>query len=410
MATSFLRPGPRGNRWLQLASSSPTNPQITLAQREIARRSDLIAWLALGLLGVLVIVSPIAIGDNVALLVFLCFLAIQLAAICLNRMGHTTLAGIALVVSISGAIFLYMWSSPLGVTMGQLPNYDALAAGVVIAASVLPRRAGFVVAGIQSVAIVADYTLRPHNANVIADAALYPSMTIQTISLLVRPIALQFIFAVIAFLWVRGTDRAIQRADRAEEIARLEYREIERNRTLEEGVRYLHQTLALWAQGNLAPRVPAMPLLVLEQLRVDLNTYVERFGPALQSAYSLQRVHEEIYYLTAALEQWVHGRPVVWPTLSGTPLDHAIELLHRAIGGTIGSSSANHYAPQHPPYSSYGPRGSGPTQPSGPSGPNRPSRSPSYESGPPKPFNAPGAPNPFPPHDQDGERKPPEAY
>lgn len=44
-----LPPAPRW--WLRVASSSPQNPQRTAAEREIARRSDLVAWLTLGLLG-----------------------------------------------------------------------------------------------------------------------------------------------------------------------------------------------------------------------------------------------------------------------------------------------------------------------------------------------------------------------
>lgn len=319
-------------QWLRFASSSSSNPQITLEQRELARRSDLIAWLSLGMLGGLLTVSPIAIGDGIAALAYLCFLALQLATISLNRAGRITLSGIVLVASMNSGIFAYMWSSPLGLTMGQLPNYDAIAVSVVMAASVLPRRSGFIVAALNSVMIVADYTLRPHNANVIADAALYPSVTIQTISLLVRPIALQFVFALVAFLWVRGTDIATRRADRAEVVASLEYRELERTRTLEEGVHYLRQTLAQWAQGNFTQRIPAMPHEVLEQIRADLNTYVERYGPVIHASYYLRRLQGEVEYLTAALEDWVRGQPVAWPEPSGSPLDRTYELL-RSTGG-----------------------------------------------------------------------------
>jgi hypothetical protein len=373
------------SQWLQFASSSGSNPQRTLQERELARRSDLIAWLALGMLGGLVIVSPIAIGDNYALLTYICFLALQLAAISLNRAGHITIAGIILVISMNAAIFAYMWSSPLGLTMGQLPNYDAFAVSVVIAASVLPRRSAFIVAALNSVMIVADYMIRPHNANVALDAALYPSATVQTISLLVRPIALQFMMALVAFLWVRGTDLATRRADRAEEIAMLEYRELERTSTLEEGIHYLHQTLSQWAQGNFAGRVPAMPLQILEQIRFDLNNYMERFGPDMNATYYLQRLQNEVGRLTASLESWVRGQPVVWPEPSGTPLDRAIELL-RGSGGS-GSRPSSHSSPT-----------SGPTRPTG--APRlTPMPSPPGTMPPPSPPRATGGPYVPPPSD-----------
>lgn len=364
--------------WLHFASSSGAIPQQTLEQRELARRSDLVAWLALGMLGGLVIVSPMAITDHLAALAFLCFFALQLAAVSLNRAGHITLAGIMLVSSLNAAIFVYMWSSPLGLTMGQLPNYDALAVSVVIAASVLPRRAGFVVALVNATMIVADYVIRPHNANVIADSVLYPSVAFQTVSLLVRPIALQFVFALVAFLWVRGVDRAIWRADRAEEIAQLEFREVEHTRTLEEGVRYLHQTLAQWAKGNFTHRVPAMPFDLLEQVRSDLNAYMERFGPVMDASKYLRQLQNEVARLTVSLEIWVRGQPVVWPEPSGTPLDRAIELL-RSSGARPSSHPSSH--------------------PSAPPAPTRPTGAPRFSTGaaspaPPKLTGAPYAPPP----------------
>jgi hypothetical protein len=318
---------PRPAWWLRLASSSPYRPHYTIADRERARRSDLIAWLALGMFGVVLIVSPIAIDDTQALLVYLGFVLALIVIIALNRMGQITLAGGLLVSCVTGAVFAYMLSSPLGLTMGQLPNYDALAVGVVVAASVLPRASGFVVAAINSGLIVADYLLRPHNANIAADAALYSSVTQQTISLLVRPIALQFIFAVIAYLWVRGTDRAIRRADRAEEIAALEARELERTRILEEGIGYVRQTIARWAHGDLKARVPIMPVPALTNMCEDLNGFIIAFSYLSNADYHLRRLQGGVSALTVALRQWMAGGAPQWPPPSGTALDDVLELL-----------------------------------------------------------------------------------
>ena len=320
-------PRPRPSWWLRLASSSPYRPQRTIADRERARRSDLIAWLALGMFGVVLIVSPIAIDDVQALMVYLGFALTLIVIIALNRLGQITLAGGLLVACVPGAVFAYMLSSPLGLTMGQLPNYDALAAGVVVAASVLPRASGFLVAAINSGLIVTDYLLRPHNANIIADAALYSSATQQTISLLVRPIALQFIFAVIAYLWVRGTDRAIRRADRAEEIAALEAQEIERTHILEEGVGYVRQTIARWARGDLKTRVPVMPVPALRNMCDDLNGFIIAFSYLSGADYHLRRLQGEVSSLTVALRLWVAGGLPQWPMPSGTALDDILEIL-----------------------------------------------------------------------------------
>lgn len=322
---------PTARWWIRVASSSPQNPQRTETEREIARRSDLVAWLTLGLLGGAVLLTPIAFGDFNASIALAGFVTSILVAIALNRIGMVHTAGVLLVMCIVGALLVYMLTSPLGLTMGQLPNYDAFAVAVVVAASVLPRGSAFAVAAINSVIIVADYMLQPHNANIAADAALYPSVTQQTISLLSRPIALQFIFAVVAFLWVRGADKAIARADRAEEVAELERRELDRTVALEEGVRYLHQTLMLWRNGDFRSRMPDMPVEALQQLSNDLNAFIQQVGPRLQADYHYRRTQEEAQRLANVLQAQAQGRRVTMPAPSGTPVDMVIESL-RMLG------------------------------------------------------------------------------
>jgi hypothetical protein len=328
MSPSFASPEPpRAPWWLRLASSSPYRPLLTLADRELARRSDLIAWLILGLLLALPLLALIAFDDREALLA-LVGLALGLGfAIVLNRLGLVTVAGTLLIGVVAGAIWGYMLASPLGLTMGQLPNYDLLAVTVVIAASVLPRASAFLVAAFNSALIVTDYLLRPHNANLIADAALYSSVRQQTVSLLVRPIALNLVLAVVAYLWVRGTDRAIRRADRAEELAVLEARELERAQILEEGVRYVRQTIARWAHGDLSARVPIMPVPALRTMCEELNGFIIAFANRANADQHLRRLQAEVSKLTVALDQWAQGRAALLPTPSGTALDRVLELL-----------------------------------------------------------------------------------
>ncbi|HUY78614.1 MAG TPA: hypothetical protein VMV29_17720 [Ktedonobacterales bacterium] len=340
---SLAVPSPRRFWWLRLASSSGRNPQHTLHERALARRSDFIAWLALGLLGAVVIISPIAIGDVHALLVYIGFVLGLVGVIALNRIGRVYLAGALLVTFISAAILAYMVSSPLGLTLGQLPNYDMLAVGVVVAATVLPRWAAFVVAALNSVAIIVDYLVQPHNLNLIVDADLYPSPLVQTLSLVSRPIAFEFLLAVVAYLWARGMERAIERAEQSDEIAALKQRELENARALQEGARYLHQTLNQWAQGNLRPRVPAMPEESLQQVGDDLNQFIGRFSTYLQADFQLRRADAEMQRLAEALHSYAQGRPTVWPAPTGTPVDQVIEALRPLIPDASGRPRDDHW-------------------------------------------------------------------
>lgn len=321
-------PASHTNQWLRATSWGWEETYFkSLAQRERARRSRLVAWIILGLLIGVVILSPLGYQDLRARATLVLWAAGLALAALLNRRGWVTLAGCVLVALVSGGILFANLASPIGLTMGELPNFDAYVISVVIAATVLPRGTVFVVAGGNTALIIGDYLLQPHYANIGVDAALYSSPTLQTISFLVRPIALQLVLAVVAFLWVRGAEEAIRRADRAEELALLERRERERTIALEEGVRYLHQVLSEWTAGDVRHRIPAMPVRALEQVRTDLNTFIERIAPALRAAHLLDRLETEVQHLTAALEGWAQGHTVVWPKPSGTPLDRALTLV-----------------------------------------------------------------------------------
>ena len=328
------------NGWLRLTSSGWNRPQRSVEAREKTRRSRLIAWLILGLLVGVAILSPLALQDARARWILAAWaLGLVLVAV-LNRSGYVAAAGVTLVALVSGGILAANLASPIGLTMGELPNFDAYVVPVVIATSVLPRASGFVVAGLNSLLIVGNYAWQPHNANIAQDVHLYSSATVQTVSLLVRPIALQFVLAVVAYLWVRGTDRAIRRADRAEEIAELEQREVERTREIEEGV---HQLLAVHvrlANGDFDARVAPLRSAPLWQIGNSLNHLIARLTAFAQADAVLGRTQQTVGALVDVIQRWQQGLPATLPAPSGTPLDPLITLLQRTAGGQRGAQSS----------------------------------------------------------------------
>lgn len=317
------------NWWLRLTSAGWDRPQYTIAQRELARRSRLASWLILGLFIALLIVSPLVTGDSQTLIAFALFAVGLVICAILNRGGQVSATGTILVALIILVIMGPTVTSPLGLTMGQLPNYDALVVVVLVAATLLPHWAIFAVAGLNSVMVVADFTLRPHHPNVQQDALLYSSATLQTISLLVRPIALELMIAVVAYLWIRGTDEAIRRADRAEELARIEQREADRARELEEGVQQLLAVHVHLANGDFRIRAPQLRSAALAQIGQSLNGLISRLGRFSQVEALLQRTHTEAVHLADALQRAWRGQPFTLPPVSGSPLDPVIETLRQ---------------------------------------------------------------------------------
>jgi hypothetical protein len=348
----WMGPPPRVPGWLRLTSWGWEQPYFgTLAQRERSRRSRLASWLILGLLVGVAILSPLALQDARARATLAVWVMGLLGAAALNRRGWVTLTGVVLVVLFSGGLLFANLASPIGLTMGELPNFDAYVIPVVLAATLLPRVSTFLVAAGNSLLIIGNYLLQPHNPNIAQDAQLYSSAAVQTVSFLVRPIAIQLVLAVVAYLWVRGAEEAIRRADRAEELALLEQREVDRARqeaeravAIEEGVRYLHQMLRVWTRGDAQQTLPRLPGTALEQFGGDLNAFVRRYSAALRAEFQVRRLEGEIARVTTALEGWMQGRPVVWPRPIGTPLDRTVELL-RAVANTVGGPARPAPAP-----------------------------------------------------------------
>ena len=106
--------------------------------------------------------------------------------------------------------------------------------------------------------------------------------------------------------------------------------EADRTFALEEGVRYLQQTLTQWARGDIRRRVPTMPVAILEQVGSDLNAFISRFEGSLQADFALRRVQEESARLAEAVQAWRDGRVPIWPQPTGTPLDSVILALASA--------------------------------------------------------------------------------
>jgi hypothetical protein len=292
----------------------------------------LLSWIVLGLLVAVALLIPLGIGDPGSLLSIVVAEGGLVCCAALNRMGVVTGAGTLLVALLVVSVAAALLTFPLGLSVDTLPAYDLLVAGVVAAATVLPRQATFLVAGFNIAFIVGDFYLQPHYANldeVLHDTHLYPSPLVATASLLGRPIALQILVAVVAYLWVRGTDEAIRRADRAEEIASLEHVIADQKRQLDMGIQQILQTHVRAANGDFGARAPTNQENVLWQIASSLNNLLARLQRAGQAEHQLHRTEEELRRLASALDDAQSGRPPLWPAPSGTAADLIIDRLAR---------------------------------------------------------------------------------
>ncbi|HZC04606.1 MAG TPA: hypothetical protein VE338_03125 [Ktedonobacterales bacterium] len=318
----------RPNVWLRLASSGWDKPQVTVEQREAVRRSQLTAWILLGLLAADLLLTPAGLSDIPTLTAIALVGVGILVGIAVNRLGYTTAAGILLIVLIVGAIVGAISGSSGGLQLVDLPAYDLLVIAIIIAASILPPISAFIVAAINVAVIVGHFLLVPHGVDLAAQ-----DKDLGLVAMLARPVALQVVIASVAFLWVHGTQEQIRRADRAEEVAQLESVVADQKRALDQGVQELTQAFVRAANGDYNVRVNIPRQNPLWSLGAQMNTFIQRLQQAGQASFELERTRQEAFRLAAALDDWRAGRMPLWPAPSGTVLDAIIQ---RLSGGSRG--------------------------------------------------------------------------
>jgi hypothetical protein len=328
-ASVLLPLAARTNWWLRLTSSGWDRPLVTIEDRELARRSRLTSYIILGLIAGDLILIPVGGGDPTSLVAIIVVgIGLAIAAV-LNRNGWIVAAGTLLVLLVCGGIMGSLVASPLGLSVDDLPAFDLLAVTVVIAASILPRAAAFYVAAFDILLICLVFLAKTHASDLQTDILYYGSYAEGSAVLLARPITLQIILAVVAYLWVRGTDDAIRRADRAEEIAAMEHSIADQKRQLDIGVQQILETHVRVANGDFTARAPMNQENVLWQIAASLNNLLTRLQRAGQAEYQLRRTDEELRRLALAIRDAQAGRHPIWPAPSGTPADLIIELVGR---------------------------------------------------------------------------------
>jgi hypothetical protein len=319
----------RANLWLRMTSSGWDRPSRTSHEREIARRSALTSWIILGLLIVVLVLVPGGLAAP-ATLAALGGVAVGLLLIAiLNRMGQVLAAGLLLIGILNAAILYAVAGVQTGLSLIYLPAFDLFVITVVVAASVLPRGATFLIAALNCGLIVGDFMLQPHAADLQQAVGQFGA-----VGVLDRPIALQIIVAVVAYLWARGTDFAHRRADRAEEIAALEHTLADQKRQLDIGIQQILQTHVRAANGDYSARAPLGQDNLLWQIASSLNNLLSRLQRTGQDSYLLQRVTDEARRLAAAIDDAQAGRKPIWPAPTGTPMDLILERIRGARRGS----------------------------------------------------------------------------
>ncbi len=295
------------------AHTAPLDPPpgATFAQRDLVRRGRIASAIMLFLACVLALVAPIGVLGPNKQIFFTALTVWVVIGVCipLNRTGKVNLAGVLLCLSIITGMYLSILRAPVGMSPDDKDILYLLIFGELFIGVILPVNWVFVPALMNLAFGVLELTIAPHTP-LFASQLLISGPTI-----MFRLIQIHVL--VTAVVWIVGqhAQEAIRRADRAEEIARLQraLSQMHETQALEAGIlqhtiQILITTLNRVAQGDVQARIPLVEGETLWPLVGSLNNLLARYYSARQDAQELERIRPQVEFWRQ-LEQgvrWMH--------------------------------------------------------------------------------------------------------
>jgi HAMP domain-containing protein len=317
--------------------SNPPRPPVgaTFEQREEARRSYAASWLLLLLSVMILFVLPVAffraifLGNILFLLVTVAMQFVIFSLGWFNRRGLTGVVAFSLMATITFSTLILILGKHGGIVQGDLPLFDNLSGSLLLAVMLLPLRNIFITAIVNLLLMLISLYL-------FASPALTSVLHTSFISVIYHFANEEAWVAIICWLWGTSMIQALKRADRAEEIVKLEQtisiqnREaLEEKRQLEEAIQSLIETHTAVANGNYSARVPINKENVLWPLAGALNNLLSRIQIWRRDSLEMAQLRIAVTQLTSeASDARKAGVPMTF-SHTGTMLDPLLTQLQR---------------------------------------------------------------------------------
>lgn len=289
--------------WYYLAAPIEPGSSASFKAMEHFRRGRTGSQIIFALYVLLIISIPAQfVGTNIYLLPIVAGTAFLLViATVFNRLGMVNVAGPIVVLSFIAFPIVNMVTTPGGLSMLILPLFGLFILPLLCAVSFLPPWWVFIVALGNCAFTFYSLLYLPRTAELIA------ILNIAFAGIITPIILSQLIISVVAYAWVQSTSQALIRADRAEELAKLEHdlalqAEIaaQQKNKLESSIQKIMETHLRVANGDYNARVPLTNDNVLWQVSGSLNNLLVRLQRQRQDImqfeqmkYALQQAREE---------------------------------------------------------------------------------------------------------------------
>ncbi len=310
--------------WLDTSSPNRERFDSSLADQERLRRSHLLSKIFLLILVAAGIILPTVIPTSLYLIPVSSLILLSLLALILNRMALITLSGIVVLCAIDMALTILMIILPNGIRNTNVPDFSLFLISILIGGIVLPRRLLPYLAGFHIVLIFLLFTQLPHDT--LLNQEMHSSGQ-GWYGELSDAFLLQVIGAAIAWLNARSVDKALARANMAEELARAHERlnayiqwQIKQKERVEYGISVLREAHARFANGDYKARAN-LQNNELSSLALSFNLLAERLNRITKIATDhvrLEQAFQQLFTIHDTLIQRKLLQPFV-PT--GTLVD-----------------------------------------------------------------------------------------
>ncbi len=300
--------------WYRISAPAELPSHASFTEREIVRRGRVGSLMILGTIIAIIIMFILVIATpHLFLLIWtipcmIFSMLLCLITIPLNHRGNLPYTALLLLSAIYISFIGIVLSESRGLDPLFLSLFDLLATTELLAVSLLAPSSVFLVALFNALLIVLDVNFQTHS---MMWSQMISSQEI-LISLLIRPLILYLIVALVSYTWLTSALRALQRADRAEEIARLEQQVREQKQLLENGIQDLLNTHIRVANGDLAARASTDRENVLWQLSTALNNLLSRYQYGIKAEGTLNQIANELNLIRQGLQSYMRYPNAAW--------------------------------------------------------------------------------------------------
>jgi hypothetical protein len=295
--------------WLNVAAPPRRVYLPNPTERERIRRAEITGYMIATSAVFLFLVLLNGRADPSTIQAIIVMVAVLTITTVLNRTGErtpwqTAVAGFLVPTLLLVMLIVTIVQAQGGLPLTWLPTYDLLALPILVASVNGTWRTPWIFFVAIVAFIVGDFLLQPHALITAAGATNFDDLAHETTlvgvwGMINRPIGLCLAATIAGSISAYSVERAIRRAERAEEVAALEHTLAEQKRQLDVGIQQILQTHVQVANGDYGARAPLSQNNVLWQIANSLNNLLNRLqrtGQVGQAGQNMRRVDEQARY------------------------------------------------------------------------------------------------------------------